>query len=114
MISITTPAYDLQGQVLINEDNDSIIRSNARRVSRTATLDGGCAITDQGFSHADRTLDIRQEYIDQAIADILWYMFRTYSLVHVSTEDGVFLCNIQDVKFENGLQAKILIKEKLS
>jgi len=115
MISITTSTYDLSGQLIISEDPNSDLKSNIRRVSRIATLDGGCSITDQGFSHADRTLDIRQEGISQDDADRIWYLFRNYSLLRISTYDGVFLGAIQEVKINEGnLRAKILVKEKIS
>lgn len=114
MISITTITYDLRGLLALQEDPGSDLKSNARRVSRTPTLDGGCSITDQGFSHSDRTLEIRKTGISQDDADRLWYLFRTYSLVRVSIADGCFQAAISDVKITGGnLRAKILIKEQL-
>jgi hypothetical protein len=84
-------------------------------MSRKATLDGGCSISDQGFSDADRTFTISQQNISVNLASRIWYIFRTYSLVYVSTEEGVFKAAIQDVDLTEGnLKAKILIKEKLT
>ena len=115
MISITTTTFDLNGHLLLHPDASSELKSNRRRVSRTATLDGGCSISDQGFSHSDRTLEIRKAGISQDDADRFWFIFRTYSLVYVSTDEGVFEAAIQDVALTEGnLKAKILIKEKIS
>jgi hypothetical protein len=115
MISITTSTYDLSGHIIINEDPNSDLKSNARRISRTATLDGGCSITDQGYSDADRTFQVRKDGISRADADRIWYLFRTYSLVNVCIEDGAFRAAIQDVNLAEGnLRTKILIQEKIS
>lgn len=114
MISITTSSYDLNGQLILNEDSSSDLKSNRRRVSRTATLDGGCDITDQGFSHSDRTLRIRNENISQNNADTLWYLFQTYSLIQVSIPDGCYKAAIKDLKIDEGnLRMEILIKEEI-
>jgi len=114
MLSITTSTYDYWGQVLFSEDPDSELKKNMRRVSRKATLDGGCSITDQGFSHSDRTLTIRKTGISREDANTLWYLFQTYSLVQVSILDGCYLAAIEDVDIvEGNLRMKILIKYKL-
>jgi len=115
MISITTPTFDLQGQVIINETANSDLKKNNKRISRTATLDGGCSITDQGFSNADRTLTINESSLDKERADCIWRIFTIYSLVRVSLRDGCFLGAIEKVSLNEGnLNMKILIKERLN
>jgi len=115
MISITVSSYDLLGHLCLNPEPSSELKRNTRRVSRTATLDGGCSISDQGFSDADRTFTVSQKNISKNLASRIWYIFRTYSLVILSTEEGVFRGAIQDVDLTEGnLKAKILIKEKIS
>jgi hypothetical protein len=115
MISITTLVHDLKGFLILHADASSELKSNRRRVSRTATLDGGCSITDQGYSDADRTFQVRKDGISRADADRIWYLFRTYSLVNVCIEDGAFRAAIQDVNLAEGnLRTKILIQEKIS
>ena len=89
-ISITTPTYDPQGNVLFSYDRvGSSTKEMTRRVTRTAALDGTVDITDSGFSHGDRTLTISAE-LSKSKADRLEYVFCTYSEVYVSFEDGVF------------------------
>lgn len=115
MISITTPDYDLNGCVYFVPAAGSKLRDNARRLSRTATLDGGCSITDQGFSHGDRTLDVRKTGVSENISDTLWYIFRTYSRVRVSLPDGCYSAAIKSVRMDKGeLRASILVKELIS
>jgi hypothetical protein len=114
MLSITTTTFDINGHLLLHPDASSELKGN-RRVNRTATLDGECSITDQGFSHADRTLSVRQDNIDETDADRIWYLVRTYSLINVCIQDGAFRAAIQDININEGiLRTKILIKEKLS
>lgn len=115
MLSITTATFDLQGHLLLYPDASSELKRNRRRVSRTPTLDGGCSISDQGYSDADRTFQVRKNGMSRSDADRIWYIFRTYSLVYISTDEGVFRGAIQDVDLTEGnLRAKILIKEKLT
>jgi len=115
MLSITTKDFDLNGHVLLQPDVDSRLLDNTRRVSRTATLDGGCSIDDQGFSHGDRTLDIRQTGVSADTFARLQYITRTYSSVRVSQPDGVFSGCISSVNMDKGTaKIKILIQEKIS
>jgi len=115
MISITTTTFDLNGHLLLHPDASSELKSNRRRVSRTATLDGECSISDQGFSHSDRTLRVSKDNIDESDANRIWYLFRTYSIINISINEGVFKAAIQDINLTEGnLRTKILIKEKIS
>lgn len=115
MISITTIDFDIDGKVLIDEDADSSLLGNTRRLTRRATLDGGCSIVDQGFSDGDRTLSVVRDGIDEDEFNILWAIFKVYSLVHVSISDGYYTAAIESLKIDKGkMTASILIKEKLS
>lgn len=114
MISITAPDFDLNGQAVFIPDPQSDLHGGSRRASRTATLDGGCSITDQGFSHGDRTLEVSKTGVAETLYSTLWYMFRTYSLVRVSLDEGCFLGAISDCRMKQGeLRMRILIKESI-
>lgn len=114
-ISISAPTYDLQGNVMFRFDPDSELVGETRRVSRRATLDGGVAITDQGFSHGDRTFRIRKTNISRAVLERLRWLQRTYSTLNISVPDGAFRGVIQSLSVVEGeLRLNILIKEKLS
>jgi hypothetical protein len=117
LISICAPNYDPAGAVIIDADPDaSELKSAERRVSRTATLDGGCVITDTGFSHADRTFTISARLDDEATEAAIRRMHQTYSLVVVSTPDGVYQGAIERVRVTKGgtITVRILVKQKLS
>ena len=115
MISITAQTYDLIGEALFEPDQASDVKSNARRVTRTATLDGGCSIVDQGFSHADRTLEIKKHQVSRELGDRLWYLFQTYSLLRISMPDGLFNGAIGNLSIKQGnLSMRVLIKERLA
>jgi hypothetical protein len=87
------------------------LRNESARVSRYATLDGGCVIDHKGFSDGDRTLDIRAQWT-QAQAEILWEIFREETFINVSTSEGFFYGVIETMNDENGNgRLTILVKE---
>ena len=55
MISITTQTASEYFVVLEEKDGSQLDRYS-RRISRTATLDGGSVVNDLGFSDTDRTV----------------------------------------------------------
>jgi hypothetical protein len=110
-ISKATGATGNTAAVIIRERLDSRLRNESARVSRSATLDGGCIIDHQGFSDSDRTLDIRARPT-QDVADILWEIFTTQTFVNVATRDGFFYGVIDSMRDENGdIRFSILVKE---
>jgi hypothetical protein len=110
-ISKATSATGNTAAVVIRELPDSRLRNESARVSRSATLDGGCVIDHQGFSDSDRTLDIRAR-LTQADADILWSIFTTQTFVNVATREGFFYGVIDSMRDENGdIRFSILVKE---
>ena len=90
-------------------------RRGARRTTRTATLDGGVAVTDLGYSDGDRDIVVKDETAEQAVVDFVRHIVEDYALVTVSTEDGSYLAVPADHKYEEGvLTLKLLITEKIS
>ena len=91
MISISTPTFDLSGSLIIRDyDPSTDVKSRSRRVSRTATLDGGCVIEDNGLSHSDRTLKIISKGLSALEVENLERLIEFYSELYVSTAEGVF------------------------
>jgi len=110
-ISKTTQATGSAAAIIFQESKQSRLRNEAARVSRSATLDGGCVIDHQGFSDGDRTLDIRAR-LEQAQADILWELFRTATFLNVATPEGFFYGVIESMQDEGGNgRLSILVKE---
>jgi hypothetical protein len=93
MIGISTQIFDLQGARLFQNELNSAVLSNAagaRRVSRTATLDGGAVLYDTGFSAGDKTIDVTEKNASQAAIEWAEYIVSTYSTVTVTTKDGAY------------------------
>ncbi len=92
---ISATVFDLDGTLFVQrplEDASQRNRRATRRVSRTATLDGGCAYYDTGFAQADR--DIMVELARAAADDIerAAYLVKTYGELMVCCDQGAFLC----------------------
>ena len=88
-VGISSIAFDPDGARALPVYNDpAVLRQGARRATRTATLDGGCVVYDTGYADTDRSITIET---DGSYMDWITYMVRTYRLVRLSTEDGVFL-----------------------
>ena len=115
MISISARLYDPEySPVVLRPDPGADMRSSSRRVSRTQTLDGGCVLVDHGVSHSDRELELSITGISQALADRIWGLYLTFSLIRASTYDGSFLATISRYRQREGqLSITILVKEKL-
>jgi hypothetical protein len=113
MISITAPLYDPDGAVTLRPDPDSDLYEGSRRVTRYPTLDGGASIVDHGMSHADRTFRVTVSDVPRWKYDRVQYLLRTYSLVTVTVQDGVYTAVIQDARLRGAnMEMTILVKEK--
>jgi hypothetical protein len=108
-------AADPLGVVELEIDfSGSDFNSLSRRISRTATLDGGVVLTDLGYSDGDRTVLLATPPDAEALAG-LQYLLRNYGLVNVALPDGFYqtgLANLQ-ANGEN-LAVSLLLKQRLS
>ena len=88
--TISTLVFDPDGyiEIMAGEDAPSEVR---RRANRVATLDGGAAINDFGYSHADRTITLRWTVTGRTVEAAVDRLVQTYSRLAVSTRAGVFL-----------------------
>ncbi len=115
---MSSQVYDLRGAVLVRGITSEAARVNRnvrRRVTRTATLDGGCTLYDTGYSVADRDILVEVAYPTEALFEALQYLCRTYNLVTVCTEDGAFSASPESCQFvDDRLQFRCLVKEALS
>jgi hypothetical protein len=116
MIGISTITFDLDGAfIFCNIHEDIKNRAAARRISRTATLDGGAVITDGGYSDGDRTITIKQKNCAKEDVDFAKYIIENYALVVLTTEDGVFTAAPESYNVDyEVLSIKLLIKSKIS
>lgn len=92
MISICAPIYDPSGVILLSDARIFNSYEGRRRGTVTATLDGGVAVYDAGYSVADQTLKASIENPTKALLETFRYLVAYYSQVIVSCEVGVFDC----------------------
>ena len=118
MIGISTQTYDLAGaRVFRNTDRNEDLRNRKgeRRVSRTATLDGGCLIADMGYSDGDRTIRIEEPQASIEAVDFARYIVEHYTSVVIATEDGAYQAAPESYEVKYGvLTMTLLVKTKLS
>jgi len=115
MASISTQIADTAGSILLRLDmGKSKLGEMARRVSRTATLDGGAVVVDSGFSHGDRTL-VLSGRLTETDETTLKTLMQTYSLVTLAIPDGAYSGVIERLTVNHGaVEIRFLIKEKVS
>lgn len=90
-VSISAPLFDLDGHVWLSGVEPDGLAAFSRRNNRIPTLDGGAAITDFGYSDADRTLDIRWPANNKSDVDNVRRMAKTYSRLIIATDEGCFI-----------------------
>lgn len=115
LISLCPRTFGL-GHVLIKASPESNLRSQERRMSRTATLDGGVAIEDGGWSAGDRTLSIvlpTREATPNTIAAIE-ALRANHLRVSVATDEGVFEALIQRTTWGRRNTLSLAVSEQLS
>ena len=117
MLALSSILADTNGDAVFDLTQESKLDDSSRRVSRTKTLDGGCVITDGGFSEADKTLTISAKY-DAGIFSTIKHLHENKTLIHVSVNGACFSGEISDLTLKRGttetIAIKILIKEKLT
>lgn len=113
MYTFTSIEFDPSGVLEINPDLGSDISNMTRRVGSIATLDGGRAFEDRGFTDADRELNLAEPGATKATLDRASYFIRLYAVVRMYAPDGVYLVTIQQVNYQSGaLVMRVLIRSK--
>lgn len=112
MIAISTITQNTSGAVVLHGFLKTD-RDNTGRVNRTATLDGGCVIDNQGFSDSDRTIAGSFE-IDKTTGDLLWAIFEASPMVNLALDHGFYRAAFSSLKVDNGIaDFSLLIQEAL-
>ena len=115
MIAITSINFDPDGHIVLRELASSDLGGVSRRVNRVATLDGGAAINDGGYTAADRTFRIDWAITSAAQFAAVQRMVRVYPRLRVHTADGVFVAAPESVNEQNGEgQITLLVLEELT
>jgi len=114
-VSISSPTFDIDGHVWITNALPGGMSDFSLRVSRVATLDGGAAINNFGYSDADLTMDIRWPATDKAIVESIRRMTKSYSRLIVATADGCFVGTPASFSLSDGeAEIQILIEKRLN
>ena len=104
-IGISTSVFDADGARVVAVAGDTIegIEYGSRRVTRTATLDGGSAVYDTGFAASDADIIITPIESEKDIGDWFAYLVKNYSSVNVATPRGFYYATPSKVEVKNGL-----------
>jgi len=115
MLSLCAQLFDYAGDFLISiQELDSDLSHISRRVSRTATLDGGSIIVDNGYSASDATFTIVIRDIDAATRLALMAMITRHSLLIVSVKENVFSGVVEKIDDKDVMKIRFLVKEQLN
>lgn len=91
-VAISAISADPFGALLLNvNQGQSDFGDWKRRVQRTATLDGGAFVVDNGFSHADRTVRLDMSDQDAETNETAKRMVEVYDSVILMLPDGAYL-----------------------
>lgn len=115
LVSICPILYG--SHIFINADESSNFDYLSRRISRTATLDGGCHIADNGFTPSDGniTIVIPASNNNKILQANIQQLIQQFGLFTISTaRHGFFICAFESVVFDKGeLKLNFLIKTKV-
>ncbi len=115
MVSLTPPVYSIRPPVLLERtDPWSRYGEVRRRVTRTATLDGGAVLSDLGATDADRTMEITARRATPEQAAEAERLASTYPTVVVSTPVGCYRGALEAVRRQGDeLRLTVLVTERL-
>lgn len=109
-ISLSTQTYDPKGLLLLRYAPQSNDQELQRRVSRTATMDGGCTFDDFGFSWSDVDLSLQFESLTKEQGEQLSYLAKTYGVLTAVTNQGAFNVLVESYSYKEGrAELKLLI-----
>jgi len=117
MIGISALVYDTAGAKILETDNEKDLsnRKGSRRVTITATLDGGVTVYDTGFSDGDRIISVNVPAASQEDINFAEHICRAYNLITVTMLDGAYKAVPESYKIDSGeLLMTLRITEKIS
>ena len=113
MIGTATETYDIIGAAIfvgaVHEPEGE------RRFTRTATLDGGCAVYDTGYSDSDRIITILEKNPAKEMVEYAEYLVKNYKSIIIAMKDGCYRGVPSNYSYRNDeLTFKVAITEKIS
>jgi len=107
-VTLSPTVFDVDGGVTIPLGPGSDLRTFTRRIQRSATLDGGAVVVDNGYSPADRTFTIDLQKLTKEQFDRVAEMVRDYGELVAATSEGVFHVTPQRIS-ESGKSMTLLV-----
>lgn len=104
--SLTPAAYWFGDPPLLRLDPASDTRTLARRLTRTATLDGGAVVVDGGYCVADRTFTLAIRGLTPAETDAL-EAIAAYPECVLSLATGCYRGVVQGLTLNGGETARV-------
>lgn len=110
----TTVLATLNVPLIFDETSGTDLCGIARRVSRTATLDGGALFADYGYTDADRTLTV-EGYMNFEQYQQLGELVADYPMLTLASREGLFQGAVQTMnRTSNGARFTFLVGERLA
>ena len=115
MISFCANLFDYTGDYRFEPDmQNSDFSIASRRVSRTATLDGGALIVDNGYSASDATFTISLPRLTFDERCALLDTIRSHSYIVLSCKVGCFLGVVEKADEAQGFKIRFLVSKQLN
>ena len=89
-VTLASEVFDPLGFVVLAIEPDSDLSTISRRVTRTATLDGGATIEDLGYCAGDQTLNLQVRIRSPEEESRLLRLIRLYPILNLSTQYGAY------------------------
>ena len=115
IVSLCSVLFDYAGDHLLDASpSGSNFSLLSRRVSRTATLDGGALVVDNGFSVSDATFTISLPDISAAQHAALSASIKRHSLFTLSFRQGCYLGVVEAVDEAQGFKIRFLVSTDIT
>lgn len=113
-ISISSALFDIAGYITAEIDRaGSRLDYLSRRISRSATLDGGAYVVDNGYTAADADFTIVFRPLSPADRATIERLTTLHSELIISTDRGCFLGHIDNFR-ETPPTMRFLVKRQLN
>lgn len=115
MIALSSLVYDPMGVIVFRPRHieEVAMREASRRVTRTATLDGGVSVYDTGYAAGDRNMEVTLSQADLAMANRIKRLIVDYNRLLLVCEEGCFIVVPESYSFQGALVLKLLVLQEL-
>lgn len=113
-ISLSSSLFDPLGHLIADIDRtNSRLDYLSRRISRSATLDGGAYVVDNGYTASDADFTIVFKPLSPAQRATIERLTTLHSELIISTDRGCFLGHIDNFR-ETPPTLRFLVKKQLN